>query len=202
MPASDGLIDSLQGLGSITSNAANDHQPRLHGNRLAPRYVGMEEGAIFSRYIAHAIRKHCSHSTLKTLFAQNVSAHYIEHHPPHNLPPRYQAMEIITNYLNDFHVDDPFLNINEVWASIEKFCQDNLETSTRPELLSPAQRQEVFQLSMALALGSVRPFRLGSCHLHPFGFFTAALQVLSPSGFSFSSLEDIENFLLIGNFGL
>lgn len=37
--------------------------------------------------------------------------------------------------------------------------------------------------------------------MHPFGFFTAALKANSPSEFSFGTIEDIENLLLISRFG-
>jgi hypothetical protein len=55
---------------------------------------------------------------------------------------------------------------------------------------------------MVLALGSISLFRTNQIALHPFGFFTAALQSISPIGFSFGAIEDIENFLLISHFGV
>ncbi|KAM0325174.1 hypothetical protein ACHAQA_007713 [Verticillium albo-atrum] len=55
---------------------------------------------------------------------------------------------------------------------------------------------------MVLAIGSVRLFRDGIIGLHPFGFFTAALEANPPSSSAFDSLEDIENLLLIARFGI
>ena len=60
----------------------------------------------------------------------------------------------------------------------------------------------LFQLNMVLAIGSVRLFRTAATGLHPFGFFTAALEAKPPSSSSFSTLEDIENLLLVARFGL
>ncbi|BCS29533.1 fungal specific transcription factor domain-containing protein [Aspergillus puulaauensis] len=55
---------------------------------------------------------------------------------------------------------------------------------------------------MVMSIGTVRPFRRGEISLHPFGFFTAALQVIAPRGFCFNRLEDIAHFLLIARFGV
>lgn len=60
---------------------------------------------------------------------------------------------------------------------------------------------ELFRLFMALAIGSIRLFRAGTFEPHPFGYFTAALEVWTPSMSSFNTIEDIENFLLIAQFG-
>jgi hypothetical protein len=54
---------------------------------------------------------------------------------------------------------------------------------------------------MALAIGSIRLFRSGTLNLNPFGYFTAALEVWTPSMSSFNTIEDIEHFLLIAQFG-
>lgn len=54
---------------------------------------------------------------------------------------------------------------------------------------------------MVLAIGSIRLYREGATALHPFGFFMAALKANPPSSSSFSTLEDIENLLLIAWFG-
>ncbi|KIL92424.1 hypothetical protein FAVG1_04835 [Fusarium avenaceum] len=54
---------------------------------------------------------------------------------------------------------------------------------------------------MVLAIGSIRLYREGAIDLHPFGFFMAALEANPPSSSSFSTLEDIENLLLISWFG-
>jgi hypothetical protein len=64
------------------------------------------------------------------------------------------------------------------------------------------QRLRLFQLNMVMSIGSVGLFQQGQYPLHPFGFFTAAIQAIAPSGFCFNRLEDIENFLLIARFGV
>ena len=55
---------------------------------------------------------------------------------------------------------------------------------------------------MVLAIGSIRPFREGVITLHPFGFFSMALEIYPPSESSFSKIEDVENFLLIALFSV
>lgn len=55
---------------------------------------------------------------------------------------------------------------------------------------------------MILAIGSIGPFRAGEVFLHPFGFFTASLEASPPSDFDFGTIQDIENLLLISQFGV
>uniref|UniRef100_A0A0B7KNQ6 Uncharacterized protein n=1 Tax=Bionectria ochroleuca TaxID=29856 RepID=A0A0B7KNQ6_BIOOC len=55
---------------------------------------------------------------------------------------------------------------------------------------------------MALAIGSIGLFRDGRSSLHPFGFFTAALEACPPLDSSFDSVDDLECFLLIARFGV
>lgn len=61
---------------------------------------------------------------------------------------------------------------------------------------------EKIKLRMVYALGAVWAYRRGTYRHHPFGHFTAALQILIDSGFHFASLEDVQNFLLIARFGM
>jgi hypothetical protein len=65
-----------------------------------------------------------------------------------------------------------------------------------------AQKRDLFQLNMVLAIGSIKLFHECPGTLHPFGFFTAALEVSSPSEFHFNQASDVENLLLIAHFGL
>jgi hypothetical protein len=55
---------------------------------------------------------------------------------------------------------------------------------------------------MILAIGAIGPFRSGRMRLHPFGFFTASLEASPPSEFSFGTIQDIENLLLVSQFGI
>jgi hypothetical protein len=71
-----------------------------------------------------------------------------------------------------------------------------------PESPPRAERHKVFKLNMALAIGSIGLFRDGRSSLHPFGFFTAALEACPPLDSSFDSVDDLECFLLIARFGV
>lgn len=68
--------------------------------------------------------------------------------------------------------------------------------------LSKAQKHELFQLNMVLAIGGIGLHRDGRMTDHPFGFFTAALEANPPSEYGFCTVEDVECLLLIGLFGL
>lgn len=61
---------------------------------------------------------------------------------------------------------------------------------------------DIFQLNMVLAIGSIRIFDDTHGTLHPFGFFTAALEASPPSEFHFNEANDVANLLLIAHFGL
>ncbi|KAF4466553.1 Pyrimidine pathway regulatory 1 [Fusarium albosuccineum] len=74
---------------------------------------------------------------------------------------------------------------------------NNLPRTTSIPALSICNASYPRVLNMVLAIGGVRLFRQGITNLHPFGFFTAALEASPPSSSSFSTLEDIENLLLI-----
>lgn len=98
-----------------------------------------------------------------------------------------------------FHVQHPFLDAAAVWATVAHVDEYR---NVSPVSLTDSHRHALFQLNMVMSIGTVRPFRRGEISLHPFGFFTAALQVIAPRGFCFNRLEDIENFLLIARFGV
>lgn len=70
------------------------------------------------------------------------------------------------------------------------------------QALDHKERHSVFQLYMAFALGSIRSHHTRKDSPHPFGFFTAALQLIAAPGFCFNSLDDIVDFLLIARFGV
>lgn len=95
----------------------------------------------------------------------------------------------------EFHVAHPILDQSRILAALD-------EPSSLTSSISRENKDKLFQLSMVLAIGSVRLYRNKLFDLHPFGFFTAALEASPPSGFSFSTLDDIENILLIAHFGV
>lgn len=95
----------------------------------------------------------------------------------------------------EFHVAHPILDPTRVYAALDELS--SLTSSTSRE-----NKDKLFQLNMVLAIGSVRLYRNKLFDLHPFGFFTAALEASPPSAFSFSTLDDIENILMIAHFGV
>lgn len=55
---------------------------------------------------------------------------------------------------------------------------------------------------MAIAIGSIRLFREKTFDQHPFGFFTAALEINPPAESRYNTLGNIENLILIARFGV
>lgn len=100
------------------------------------------------------------------------------------------------------HVEHPFLDSTHAWKIINSLYQPSSRQEQSTTSPIRGKSQDLFQINLVLALGSVSLFRNGDIATHPFGFFTAALQAIGHTGFSFSSIEDIENFLLIARFGL
>ncbi|KAH7137459.1 fungal-specific transcription factor domain-containing protein [Dactylonectria estremocensis] len=159
----------------------------------APRFVGPESGADFFLSILDLFRRQL-HSTTNSVISQQPQPSPIVYHAPHPFPPLDVATQAIREYFREFHHSHPFLTKPKVYASL----------SRQPSLAhSPARPDKhcLFQLNMVLAIGSVRLFRDRITNLHPFGFFTAALEASPPSGSTFSTLEDIENLLLVARFG-
>jgi len=79
---------------------------------------------------------------------------------------------------------------------------ERIEDTDHTSSPSRGYRHDLFQLNMILAIGSVEIYRQGRWAQEPFGYFTAALKAIAPLGFSFGSIEDVTNFLLIARFGL
>jgi len=88
----------------------------------------------------------------------------------------------------------PVLDSEVIYNALDKYT---LASGVQPTIAAT----ELFRLFMALAIGSIRLFRAGTFEPHPFGYFTAALEVWTPSMSSFNTIEDIEHFLLIAQFG-
>lgn len=147
-----------------------------------------------------AIRKP-SPAALRHLLAPQQPTSSIVYHDPHPHPPRADASRIVAHYLGDFHVEHPFLDpcrVSDVfcrlYGEIEK--HDALDGAHR------VSKEDRFQTNMILAIGSIGLYRSGNLNLDPFGFFTAALEASPPFGFSFGSVQDVENILLIAHFGV
>lgn len=122
------------------------------------------------------------------------------YHDPHPLPPRPDAARILANYLVNFHTEHTFLDPCRL---SDLFSRLYGELSSGPAQASQrTSKEDLFQANMVLALGSIGLYRSGTLDLDPFGFFTAALETSPPFGFSFGSVQDIENVLLIAHFGV
>jgi hypothetical protein len=102
----------------------------------------------------------------------------------------------------EFHVCHPFLDQGQISAVMEKIYTQLDDYRVPTATLSKSQKHDFFQLNMVLAIGSIRLSRNGLVPVHPFGFFTAALEAHPPSEYSFCAIEDVENLLLIALFGL
>lgn len=85
--------------------------------------------------------------------------------------------------------------MNDIYQALDGQLQD-------PAPLTSALKKSLVRLNMVFSIGSIKLFRENILVLHPFGFFTAALEAYPPTQSSFNTIEDIENFLLIALFGL
>ncbi|KAF5012722.1 hypothetical protein FDECE_1239 [Fusarium decemcellulare] len=160
---------------------------------VSPRYVGPESGVGFFLSTLEACRRR-SHPISGSLLLQQHKPPSTIYHAPHPFPPFQFATQAIQEYFREFHLAHPFLNEAKVQESLNRHISLAISSDQ-------AEKHQLFQLNMVLAIGSVHLFRQGITNLHPFGFFTAALEASPPSSSSFSTLEDIENLLLIARFG-
>lgn len=96
----------------------------------------------------------------------------------------------------------PVLDQAHITAIVEKIYSSSDDYRAPAITLSKAQKHDLFQLNMMLAIGGIRLYRDGCMTHHPFGFFTAALEANPPSEYSFCTVEDVEYLLLIALFGL
>ncbi|KAK7593276.1 hypothetical protein V3481_004365 [Fusarium oxysporum f. sp. vasinfectum] len=123
----------------------------------------------------------------------------IEYHSPHPFPAYDIAIQAIDHYFKEFHVAHPLLK-REVLQS----CLEQAPDWTTQERinLTAEQRHDIFQLYMAIAIGSIRLFRDKTFDQHPFGFFSAALEMNPPADSRYNTLGNIENLILIARFGV
>ncbi|KNA98100.1 hypothetical protein FOXG_18341 [Fusarium oxysporum f. sp. lycopersici 4287] len=123
----------------------------------------------------------------------------IEYHSPHPFPAYDIAIQAIDHYFKEFHVAHPLLK-REVLQS----CLEQAPDWTTQERinLTAEQRHDIFQLYMAIAIGSIQLFRDKTFDQHPFGFFSAALEMNPPAETRYNTLGNIENLILITRFGV
>ncbi|KAH7171682.1 hypothetical protein DER46DRAFT_622564 [Fusarium sp. MPI-SDFR-AT-0072] len=123
----------------------------------------------------------------------------IEYHSPHPFPVPHIAMQAIDHYFKEFHVAHPLLK-----REVLKSCLEQAPnwTSQQRTNLTPEEKHKIFQLYMAIAIGSIQLFRDKVFDQHPFGFFTAALEMNPPAESRYNTLGNIENLILIARFGV
>ncbi|KAF2020463.1 hypothetical protein BU24DRAFT_487082 [Aaosphaeria arxii CBS 175.79] len=125
----------------------------------------------------------------------------IDNHAPHSIPPYEIAIQAVTYYFQDFHICHPFLDEEYIRSTVNMIYNEVEAYKKSSTLLTRSQKHALFQFNMVVAIGSIQPYRSGTTSLHPFGFFTAALEAHPPSKFSFNSIEEVQDLLLIANFG-
>ncbi|KAG5770173.1 hypothetical protein H9Q72_002838 [Fusarium xylarioides] len=123
----------------------------------------------------------------------------IEYHSPHPFPAPHIARQAIDHYFKEFHVAHPLLKREVLQSCLER--APNWSTRERINLTSE-QRHDIFQIYMAIAIGSIRLFREKTFDQHPFGFFSAALEMNPPAESRYNTLGNIENLILIARFGV
>lgn len=90
----------------------------------------------------------------------------------------------------------PILSQAQIWSLHNRlYAINNIAQRSRLD------DDECFKLMMVFALGSAGIHYDGEYDKHPFGYFAAALESLLSSGFAFSTLSELQNFLLIARFG-
>ncbi|QPC74622.1 hypothetical protein HYE68_005374 [Fusarium pseudograminearum] len=99
----------------------------------------------------------------------------------------------------EFHVAHPFLKREVLQSCLERVPDWSIQERSN---LTVEQRHDIFQLYMAIAIGSIRLFREKTLDQHPFGFFSAALEMNPPAESRYNSLGNIENLILIARFGV
>ncbi|KAI3577538.1 hypothetical protein IWW34DRAFT_879164 [Fusarium oxysporum f. sp. albedinis] len=123
----------------------------------------------------------------------------IEYHSPHPFPAYDIAIQAIDHYFKEFHVAHPLLKREVLQSGLEQ--APDWTTQERINLTAE-RRHDIFQLYMAIAIGSIRLFRDKTFDQHPFGFFSAALEMNPLAESRYNTLGNIENLILIARFGV
>lgn len=95
-----------------------------------------------------------------------------------------------------FHPIHPIVAPSHIWEIHKQAYQD-----VANPVHSNVSNDDSFKILMVFALGSVPSHCSGAYDKHPFGYFAAGLKFLLSSGFAFSTLSELQNFLLIARFG-
>ncbi|CEF71999.1 hypothetical protein FGSG_00147 [Fusarium graminearum PH-1] len=168
------------------------------------RYVGQDTGVSFLLSQFHSASDRLQHGLSRPSDDVPTTLTRIEYHSPHPFPAPHIAVQAIDHYLTDrsfkeFHVAHPFLKREVLQSCLERVP----DWSTQERInLTVEQRHDIFQLYMAIAIGSIRLFREKTLDQHPFGFFSAALEMNPPAESRYNTLGNIENLILIARFGV
>ncbi|KAK2040108.1 hypothetical protein LZ31DRAFT_558151 [Colletotrichum somersetense] len=113
---------------------------------------------------------------------------------PCKLPSPEDAEFLFDKYIDWSHVQNPFLCRNEVQELRCRIFSSPLASQSAPS-------HDLFRVFMILALGSVLPYRNGTHHQHPEGYYLAALQHLG-TDFLTRGLSSVQDLLLVCRFGI
>ncbi|PCD30134.1 hypothetical protein FGRA07_10284 [Fusarium graminearum] len=168
------------------------------------RYVGQDTGVSFLLSQFHSASDRLQHGLSRPSDDVPTPLTRIEYHSPHPFPAPHIAVQAIDHYLTDrsfkeFHVAHPFLKREVLQSCLERVPDWSAQERIN---LTVEQRHDIFQLYMAIAIGSIRLFREKTLDQHPFGFFSAALEMNPPAESRYNTLGNIENLILIARFGV
>ncbi|KAF4333019.1 pyrimidine pathway regulatory 1 [Fusarium beomiforme] len=164
------------------------------------RFVGQDEGVSFLLSTLHTASQQLQQgSSFRPSDNIQTPATCIEYHSPHPFPPYQIAMQALDQYFRVFHVAHPLLQRESLQTCLDKAPEWTNQEKTN---LTPQERHDIFQFYMAIAIGSIRLFRDKTFDQHPFGFFTAALEMNPPAESRYDTLGNIENLILIARFGV
>ncbi|KAH8176566.1 fungal specific transcription factor domain-containing protein [Sarocladium implicatum] len=113
---------------------------------------------------------------------------------PCSLPSVTDGSSLVEQYLNWAHVMGPFLLRREVWALHSRVHENDVNDKT-------SEAEDLFRIFMIYALAAIIPYRNGSHHQHPNGYYMAALQHLD-SRFLARGMRSLEDLLLVCRYGI
>ncbi|KAK2008505.1 hypothetical protein LZ32DRAFT_539881 [Colletotrichum eremochloae] len=113
---------------------------------------------------------------------------------PCELPSSEDAEFLFQKYIDWSHVQNPFLCRNEIEELRCRIFSSPLASQSAPS-------HDRFRAFMILAMGSVLPYRNGTHHQHPEGYYLAALQHLG-TDFLTRGLSSVQDLLLVCRFGI
>ncbi|KAH8889040.1 hypothetical protein GQ53DRAFT_690791, partial [Thozetella sp. PMI_491] len=113
---------------------------------------------------------------------------------PNQLPSREDANFLFQKYLDGSHEQVPVLLRQDVLRVYESVFPPE------PRLLEPS-KHDLFRAFIILSIGSVVPYRTGTHHGHPFGYYLSALKNLD-TNFLAHGLASIQDLILVCRFGI